>query len=71
MYPKEAVRLAYFEVAMDDNQQYHWALWSGNGRLMATNPNEKGYKKVNDCTTAIRAIKDMVQPGTRIVIAHE
>jgi len=61
-------RSYYFEVAEDENEKWHWALWSPNGRLMAVSAIP--FDRRHDCTTSIEHFKDSVQ-AARIVVAHD
>lgn len=47
------------ELAADDGGEWHWILWSANGRPIASNP--IGYHSQNDCISAIRGFLKMVK----------
>lgn len=58
-----------FEVEMDDSGQWHWMLFSGNGRPLAVNA--VPYPRRNDCTNAINIVRNAIKPDTRIYIAKD
>lgn len=62
-------RTAYFEVAMDKQGQWHWCLWTANGRAMALNAD--GYNERNDCTRAIETLQEIMKQPLQIVVAHK
>lgn len=62
-------RRPFIEAAKDAAGQWHWVLWSGNGRAMAINATP--YQKRHDCTKAITLVKAAMKPDTKVVIAHE
>lgn len=59
----------YIEVSFDDMGYWHWMLWSGNGRPMATNA--VGYKTRDACTDALKSIKEILkEEKLRVTIVH-
>jgi uncharacterized protein YegP (UPF0339 family) len=61
-------RTPWYEVAKDDSGNWHWMLWSGNGRMMATNM--IGYPTRKACLQAIRALRDVAQQANVICEAR-
>lgn len=56
----------YYEIAKDIEGEWHWMLWSGNGKQLAQNV--KPYKRRTD---VIAAIKSVQKTGdARIVFVH-
>jgi len=63
-------RVPWFEMAQDAEKQWHWCLWSTNGRAIALNP--QGFLRRNDCAANIQAVREAMKRGdSPIVIAHE
>lgn len=63
------LRKPFFEVAQDDQGQWHWCLWSSNGRQLAVNANS--FPRRSDCTNSIIALKNSVGPECTIAVAHK
>lgn len=64
--PAPVARTAYFEIAADADGQWHWCLWSGNGRLMARNAEE--YPRRKDVIQAIKTLVKLV-PSVPLILA--
>ena len=64
---EEATKKPWFEVAMDQaTKEWHWVLWSGNGRPMATN--FITYPGPHEAVTAIMSFRETVNPKTAITV---
>jgi uncharacterized protein YegP (UPF0339 family) len=68
--PAPSSRTPFFELAQDHEGEWHWALWSGNGRMMARNA--EGYQRRKDCLQAVKNMIALVPTVTLIAAStHE
>lgn len=56
-----STRTPYVEIAPDDEGEYHWCLWSGNGRAIACGVT--GFKRRNDCQKAANTAIELFRSG--------
>ena len=63
------IRTAYFEVAQDEEGRWHWCLWSGNGRIMARDP--EGYAQKKHSVEAIKTLVKIMPSVTMVVEAGD
>jgi uncharacterized protein YegP (UPF0339 family) len=66
---KPPSRTPFWEIAKDAQGQWHWVLWSGNGRRIATNDIPIVRKK--DAVNAIRAVKATIAEAAIVVTGSE
>lgn len=60
-------RTAYFEIGKDQ-EGWHWVLWSGNGRVLARNP--QPYERRKDVLQAVKNLAKLV-PSVKYIAAGE
>lgn len=59
----------YIQIAQDEAGKWHWVLWSGNGRGMATNT--RPYGSQADCNKAVHILFEMLRSGkVPVLIQH-
>jgi uncharacterized protein YegP (UPF0339 family) len=56
------------EMAEDAHGNWHWCLWSANGRALATNADP--FTRRNDCEQSITAVKKAISSAA-VVIATQ
>lgn len=57
-----------FEIAQDIEGKWHWVLFAGNGRPIATSA--VAYDRRNDCLGSIKAARAMIGDTRRVVYAN-
>jgi uncharacterized protein YegP (UPF0339 family) len=50
---------------MDQNERWHWCLWTANGRPAARSG--MAYERKKDCTAAVRALKGLLADARFII----
>lgn len=58
----------FFEISEDGGGDFHWCLWSGNGRQLATNPIP--YARQKDALQAIKSLSGVAAKATIVVKSH-
>lgn len=61
-------RHVWVEIVEDESGKWHWMMWSGNGRPIATNPLPYDTQKL--CVQAIRAVCGAAGQAKHIVKVH-
>lgn len=62
---EKVTRQPYIEIDKDERGEWHWCLFSGNGRPMAANVTP--FKRRNDCQKAIETMLEITrQPKLKI-----
>jgi len=59
----------FLEVGIDSEGKWHWVLWSGNGRQVATNVSE--YDRKKDAVNGARAVIALLKNVKMIAQSHE
>jgi len=65
----EGIRGAFIEIAPDADGQWHWALWAGNGRIVARSG--RSHATFKACIQSLRGIIKLWQQSLPIVRSHK
>jgi uncharacterized protein YegP (UPF0339 family) len=65
----EDARGAFIEIAEDKNHQWHWALWAGNGRIVARSG--QTHATFKSSVQSLRSIIKLWQKSLPIVRSHK
>lgn len=60
-------RAPYIEMAQDDNWQWHWCLWSANGRAMAASITP--FPRRNDCQKNVNTVLELMRNPHLTIVA--
>jgi uncharacterized protein YegP (UPF0339 family) len=55
----------WYEIAQDQQELWHWCLWSSNGRPVARSG--VAYQRKKDAVEAVRKLRSTVDAATRII----
>ena len=56
----------FVEMAQGADGKWHWALWSSQGRIIAINGNDAGFRDQHDAHVAIKSVMEAFAKSPRI-----